>query len=186
MEINNIEMLTERERKLARKLLDENLISAPQFEEFLAKRARMDAEGKARLGDMLIKEGYITREDLDEFFLANNRIYLDLLGNLAEGGFLSESQYQAIIGHQSARTNVVAALENLNIMTRDSFIRHCSNRANLIRLGEWLLMKGKIAPQALERALVEQHVNNLEDYILHHKLVEKEKLNMLLDSMSLH
>jgi hypothetical protein len=186
MDVENIELLSEREKKIARRLLEDKAITEAQFGEFLANRARMDAGGKTHLGDMLIKEGHITKDALDEFFQTNNRIYLDLLGKLTEGGFLSESQYEAVMREEASKTNVVAALEKLKIMTRDSFIRHCSNRAHLIMLGEWLIMKGKIQPQVLERTLEEQHVNNLEDYLVHRKLVGKDRIGRLIDEMRLH
>ncbi|MDH5639123.1 MAG: hypothetical protein OEZ04_11600 [Nitrospinota bacterium] len=186
MDIEKIECLTEREKKIARRLLDDGSITTGEFREFLVKREKIDTVGKMHLGDLLIKDGHITRETLDDFFTENNRLYLDLLGQMVDGGYISKEQYATILKDKASKLNVVAALENSKIMTRENFIRLCANRMDLFKLGEWLVMRKKIEPEILKRALAEQHVNNLEDYLLHHDMVAKERIAELVDVMGLH
>ncbi|MDH5677141.1 MAG: hypothetical protein OEZ55_04835 [Nitrospinota bacterium] len=186
MDIDKIEYLSERERRIARALLDDGSISLPEFREFLLRRERTDKNGKAHLGDILIKEGHITQQTLDEFFQDNNRLYLALLDKMREGGYISPAQYAIVIKDEVSKTNVVSALEKNNIMTRANFVRLCANRMNLFKLGEWLVMRKKIEPKVLERALEEQRVNNLEDYLVHKGLVKKERISELVEIMGLH
>jgi len=186
MDIEAIAFLTDREKKIAGHLLANRIISETQFREFLDKRKKIDTGGKAFLGGMLVGKGLLEAGALEEFFQTNNRIYLDLLGQMKDGGYLSEAQYAAVMRADESKTNVVAALERLNIMTRESFIRICSNRVNLLKLGEWLVMNGKLKREVLEEALEEQHVNNLEDYLIHRKLVGRDLLAGLVDIMGLH
>ena len=164
------------EVKLAKTLEHNNMLTREQFNEFLELRESFEKKGKRYLGDILVERGFVRQEDIDEFFVENNEMYIEFLDRLIDEGFLREEQKDRVMADEGARTNVVSVMEKLGIMTKESFIKLFSKRVNSLRLGDWLLTKRKIDGARLKKALEEQGVRRLDDYLVHRGIVEKDKL----------
>jgi len=172
------------EIKLARVLLKNNKITEAQLNEFLDARARFEAQGKRYLGDILVDSGYVKKEDIDEFFMENNEMYLQFIKRLVDEGFMGEDERNRIMADEQSAKNVVPVLESLGIMTKENFIQLFSKRVNSLRLGDWLLAKRKIDKEKLEQALQEQNANKLEGYLVHRKIVGRDLIEMIKQKLS--
>ncbi len=53
------------------------------------------------------------------------------------------------------------------------------------RLGEWLVNTGRVKQKAMDAALVEQHVNSLEDFLIYYKITDSESLEKIKDKLGL-
>ncbi|MGK7345805.1 MAG: hypothetical protein ACNS63_08345 [Candidatus Nitrospinota bacterium M3_3B_026] len=171
--------------KLARALLGGNMMTEDQFEDFLGLRERFDQGGKRYLGDIMVERGYISQDVVDEFFAQNNEMYLEFLDELIETGFLREDQKERILADEGSRTKVVSVLEKLGIMTKESFIKLFSKRVNSLRLGDWLLAKRKIDKETLEKALKEQNIYRLEDYLRFHEIIDEARLAKIKEKLGI-
>lgn len=180
-----VEGLGASEAALARALLGENVLTESQLEDFLVLRERFDKDGKRYLGDIMVERGYISQGVLDEFFAQNNEMYLEFLDELTETGFLREDQKERILADEGSKTKVVSVLEKLGIMTKESFIKLFSKRVNSLRLGDWLLAKRKIDKEKLSRALAEQNIYRLEDYLRFHKILDEARLAKIKEKLGI-
>ncbi|VAX24529.1 hypothetical protein MNBD_NITROSPINAE02-1984 [hydrothermal vent metagenome] len=181
--INNI--LDPNELKIAKVLLHNKKITNDQFNKFLKERNRFERNGKRPLGDILVEMGYIQKNVVDQFFKEHNDLYLDFSKRLVQEGFLNQELLEKLMAHKDAKTNIVAALENLSIMTRENFINLYSKRVNALRLGDWLLIKKKIDNAKLEKALKYQSIHRLEDYLVYHKIVDENMIKKIKDKLDI-
>lgn len=167
--------------RLATTLMRVKKLSEGQLEEFIQFHNRRISTGKKYLGDILQERGLITKKALGEFFKENNRIYQEFLKVMLDRGFLTRKQYEDVTADKDSRVSVVFVLEKLGIMTKDNFTKLCANMTAAPRLGDWLVENGKIGKEDLNKALEEQKVTNLEDYLLYNKIVDKKTLDRVKD-----
>ncbi|MBI5815315.1 MAG: hypothetical protein HZB29_06850 [Nitrospinae bacterium] len=172
-----LERLDPNEARLARALINGGMVSKENFIAFLGFRNKLDSEGRRYLGDILVERGYIRREDVEEFFMENNQLYLSFCEKLANDGYLSDENHAKIASHPDAKVNVVSLMEKLGIMTKESFTKLFSKRVNALRLGDWLVAKRRIDAALLSQALAEQKIYRLEDYLVYHKLITRDGLD---------
>ncbi len=180
-----VNILDPNELKIAKVLLHNKKITNDQFNRFLKERKRFERDGKLPLGDILVEMGYIQKKVVDQFFKEHNGLYFDFAKRLAQEGFLSEELLNKILAHKEAKTNIVAAIEKLSIMTRENFINLYSKRVNSLRLGDWLLIKKKIDNAKLEKALEYQSVHRFEDYLVYHKIIDKDMINKIKNKLDI-
>jgi len=177
--------LSENEVILARSLLAKRKISGMQFAQFIQLRNRFDNEGKRYLGDILVGRGDLSKETLDEFFTKNNAAYLEFCHQLLDQGFLRRDHHDRIMADERSANNVISVIEDLGIMTKESFTKLFGNKSGAIRLGDWLVENKKVTKEKLQDALAEQTLNNLEGYLVYHKIVDRETIDEFKEELNL-
>jgi len=171
--------ISEYERTLARALLRNNIISTERFKHFISLRAGLDRDGRRYLGDILLERKLISDADLKAFFQENNSAYLDFIKSLNKKGFMSNAQLKSILDDPESATSAVTVVERLGFMTKDNFVRLFAKSGPSVRLGEWLVKRGKLDQAKLDDALAEQSIHTLEDYLLFHKILDKGTLDKI-------
>jgi len=174
-----LDALTADETKLAKVLLHNKKMTDEQLDTFIGVREKQDREGKKYLGETLVERGLITQETLDEFFGQNNKMYLEFCEQMHEKGFIKTSQFKAIMDDEASQKNVVTVIENLGVMTKDSFIKLFSGSYNTFKLGEWLVAKHKVDAAELNEALKEQSLHSLDDYLVYYKIVDSKIIDVV-------
>ncbi len=177
-----LELLDEEEIRVARFLLEKGKISPDQLIRFIDMRRKYSNDGKKYLGEILVQRGFVSKDDIGQFFLENNRLYLKFCEEMVQTGFMSRRDYEALTESEGSKESVVEALEKLNIMTRATFTRLFASRVNALRLGEWLKVTGKIADEKLRQALLEQSIFSFADYLEHENILSKEEQTALLET----
>ncbi len=177
MALGDLSLLEEEEAVLARVLLKNNLLTEEELNRFLAFRERRGTAGKKYIGGTLIDLGYISQANLDEYVKENFAQHTAFLHKITKEGYVTPEQ-EALIKKKSLETkgDVVTVISELNIMTRENYIRFFNNREPILRLGEWLVMKKKISQSQLDYAVKAQSVNSLEDYLTFHDIMNAETL----------
>ena len=176
---SKFEVLDEEETHLAKALQSGNLITEKALSGYIAFRKKKDETGKTYLGQILVEEGLVTEEDLQEFVDQVNELHMDFCDVLVDKGFLNEEQLEHVWRRRDdSGEDVIAILEDEGLMTRDSFskIFDKNTSAGNLRLGEWLVLSKKVTNEQIFAARDLQRVNTLEDYLLHNKLITEEAL----------
>ena len=173
---HGMETIDPSEVRLAAALVKTGLIGKEVIAEFIASRKKRDADGKKYLGDILVEKGFVKREDVEEFFTENNQLYLNFCDKLVEDGYLSGDNHFRIMSDPKSKVNVVSLMEDLGIMTKESFTKLFAKRVNALRLGDWLVAKRRIGAALITQALEEQKIYRLDDYLVFHKILQKEQL----------
>jgi len=175
------------ERKLAKVLLKNKLITEENFLKYLEFKKVHDDKGKQFIGQVLLKLGYLNQSDLDTFIKEQQGPYLKFCGVLEEEGFLMKEHFEKIkeLAEENG-SDIVQLMHDLNIMTKDNFIKLFEKRAGgRLRLGDWLKMKGLIKSEQLDKAKKIQMVNNFTDYLTLHGMVKVEIINKIKDKLGI-
>ncbi len=185
MALGDLSSLEEEEAVLARVLLKNNLLKEEELNRFLAFRETRGTAGKKYIGSTLIDLGYTTQADLDEYVNENHAKHTAFLRKITEEGYVTPEQ-EALIKNKSRETkgDVVTVISELNIMTRENYIRFFNNREPVLRLGEWLVIKKKITQAQLDYAVKAQSVSSLDDYLTFHNLVKADTLNKVKEKIA--
>ncbi len=187
METIDIKRLEEEEHTLARVLLKNNLITEKALIAYLDFLNERDDIGKAYLGELLVRLNYISQANLDEFIEENRNLHLKFCEELAHKGFISEEQKKLIFKKQKeSGRDVMSLLTDLNIITRDVFSRIYGQQKAVLRLGEWLILKGKVTQEKIDRARKLQKLNGLEDFLSMHGYLPKETIKLVKDKLAAH
>lgn len=185
MALGDLSILDKEESSLARVLLKNNLLNEEALNRFLSFRLTRGTVGKKFIGGTLLELGSIVRADLDAYVKENHDTHIAFLRKIADEGFLTLEQFDLVI-RKSEETggDVVTAINELNIMTRENYIRYFNNREHILRLGEWLVKKKKITQEQLDHAVKAQSVNSLEDYLKFHNLVKPEVIDRIKEKLA--
>jgi hypothetical protein len=174
--------LDEEETILARTLLRKNLITEKALDGYIGFRKSKDEKGKTYLGKILVDQGFITEDDLQEFVFQSDELHMEFCDTLLDKGYLTEDQLESVWRRRDdTGEDVISILEELGIMTRDNFSRiyDKNTSAGNLRLGEWLVLNKKVTNDQVLAARDFQRINNLVDYLVYHKLVSSEELEKL-------
>ncbi len=185
MALGDLSDLEQEEAALARALLKHNLLKEEDMNRFLAFHANRITAGKKYIGGTLISLGYITQADLDAYVKENSDKHAAFLHKITEEGYFSREQEDLIL--RKAREtggDVVTVISELNIMTRENYIRFFNNREPVLRLGEWLISKKKITQAQLDHAVKAQSITNLDDYLKFHNLVKAEVVDKIKQKLA--
>lgn len=181
------EALDEEETILAKALLRKKLMTEEALTDYIAFRKKKDATGKKYLGQILVDEGLITDEDLQEFVDQSNELHMEFCETLVDKGFLTEEQLEHVWRKRDdSGDDVIAVLENEGLMTRDSFAKIFDKNSSVgtLRLGEWLVLNKKVTNEQILASRDLQRVNKLEDYLLHNKLITEKVLDKVKTDLS--
>lgn len=184
---SKFQSLDEEETILARVLLKNGLITEEALGHYSKFRKMHDATGKTYLGEILVNLGYITGADKEEFISDNNKLHLKFCDMLAEKGFLTKKQKEMIYeNHRESGKDVISLLDHLNIMTRDAFSRIYNKfeGVGILRLGEWLVLKGKVTQQQIERAIDLQKINGLAEFMVFNGYCSEKVMKKVLNKLS--
>ncbi len=185
MALGDLSILDKEESLLAQVLLKNNLLNEGDLNRFLGFRVNRGTVGKKYIGGMLIDLGYITQADLDAYVKENSDKHTAFLRKItAEGYFTPEQEALILQKAQETGGDVVTVISELNIMTRENYIRFFNNREPILRLGEWLTVKKKITLEQLDYAVKAQSVNSLEDYLKFHNLVKLEVIDKIKEKLA--
>lgn len=185
MALGNLSILDKEESSLAKVLLKNNLLNEEGLNRFLDFRLTRSTVGKKFIGGTLLDLGYVVQADLEAYVKENHDTHTTFLHKIADEGFLTHEQFDLVL-RKSEETggDVVTAINDLNIMTRENYIRYFNNREHILRLGEWLVKKKKITKEQLDYAVKAQSVNSLEDYLLFHNLVTPEVIDRIKEKLA--
>lgn len=178
--------LTKEEIALAKVLVHNKKMTDKQLDSFIQLRKKSHSAGKQYLGNVLVKRRMIKTGDLEKFFKNNNKQYLKFLDHMVERGLMGVEQVKTILKYREAKQNVVMVIERLGIMTKASFINLFLNYQNASKLGEWLVANDLLTKEKLADALKEQSVNNLEEYAIYHKMLNKRTMDVLKQKLGLY
>ncbi len=187
MDEHVFEALDKDERKLAKVLLKNKLITEENFLKYLEFKKVHDDKGKQFIGQVLLDLGYMQQSDLDTFVKEQQGPYLKFCGTLEEEGFLMKEDVAKIKKlSEEAGADIVQLVHDLNIMTKDNFIKLFEKRAGgRLRLGDWLKMRGLVTSEQIDKAKEIQTVNNFSDYLALNGLVKAEIVKKIKDKLGI-
>jgi len=127
------------------------------------------------------------QSDLETFIKEQQGPYLKFCGTLEEEGFLMKEDVQKIEKlSKEDGVDIVQLMHDLNIMTKDNFIKLFEKRSGgRLRLGDWLKMRGLVTPEQVDKAKEIQMVNNFSDYLALNGLVKEEMINKIKDKLGI-
>lgn len=184
---SKLSALDAEEAAFARILFQKKMISKPDLNGYIDFRKNKDEKGKTYLGEILIKQGLITADDLQEFVKESDELHMEFCDTLLDKGFLTEDQLETIWRRRDdTGEDVISIMEDLGIMTRDNFARifDKNTSAGTLRLGEWMVLNKKVANDQILAARDLQRINTLADYLIHNKIVTKKDIDKALLDMS--
>lgn len=186
MALGDLSVLEQEEAALAQVLLKHNLLKEEDMNRFLVYRANRHAAGKKFIGGVLIDLGYITQADIDAYVKENQEAHTTFLRKMADEGYLTPEQGNIVLQKvKETGSDVITVINDLNIMTRENYIRIFNNRASILRLGEWLVMeKKKITQEQLDHAVKAQSINTFDDYLKFHNLVNAEVVDKIKEKLA--
>lgn len=178
-------VLEQEEASLAQVLLKHNLLKDEDMNRFLSYRVNRRTAGKKYIGGTLLELGYVTQADLDMYVKENHDKHAAFLRKITEEGYLTLEQ-EGLVRRKSEGTggDVVTAINELNIMTRENYIRFFNNREPVLRMGEWLVAKKKVTQEQLDHAVKSQNVNSFDDYLKFHNLVNAEVVDKIKEKLA--
>lgn len=178
-------VLEQEEALLAQVLLKHNLLRDEDMNRFLSFRVNRRTAGKKYIGGTLIDLGYVTQADLDTYVSENHDKHAAFLRKITEEGYLTPEQ-EDLVRRKSEETkgDVVTAISELGIMTRENYIRFFNNREPVLRMGEWLVAKKKITQEQLDHAVKSQSINTFDDYLKFHNLVNAEVVDKIKEKLA--
>ncbi|MBI3582244.1 MAG: hypothetical protein HY098_09280 [Nitrospinae bacterium] len=184
MDIVNIEVLDPNEAAMAKVLIRNNLAPVQAFNDYISFKKRLLKYGKPFLGDILFAMDYITKDDLDLFEDESEKEHSGFIESLCQKGFLTQEQRDDLLKQQKETgTHMAALIIERQIMTKEIYNKLFQNSAIALKLGEWLVARGKISAEKLDEALEFQKVANLENYLVHHLKFNKEVLGKIKAKM---
>jgi len=184
LEDSYFNILDEDERALAKALLKESLITEEILQKFVDFKISRDETGKTYLGEVLINMGMIKDGDVEEYMKEHDIQHLEFLETLAnEGYILPEKLVEFRDVHDTMEVSVVSLLDELDIMTKDHFMKLFNNRFRGFKLGEWLVLKKKITEDDLDKARRVQKVNGLADYLELNNYCSRDVLDKVKEKM---
>jgi hypothetical protein len=173
------------DRRLAQVLLNNNLISDEELVQYLEFRKNRDINGKAFLGNILVGMNSITEKDLEEYLSEEEKRHLDFCDILVSEGYIREEQLEELsTRHKETGTPIILLISEMNLMTKDNFIRLFNNLAYGFKLGEWLLLHGKVTQKKLEAAKEAQRINRLADYLAYHGICSRDTLDKVQEKIA--
>lgn len=176
---SKFEVLDAEETVLVKALQSGGLISEEALNGYIEFRIKKDETGKTYLGQILVGQGLITDEDLQEFLDQSNELHMEFCDILVDKGYMTEEQLEHVWRKRDdSGEDVIAILEEEGIMTRDSFAKlfDKNTSAGNLRLGEWLVLSKKVTNEQILSARDLQRINTLSDYLLHNRLITQESL----------
>ena len=179
---SKLEVLDEEETLLAKALQSGGMIAEEALNGYIEFRKKKDETGKTYLGKILVEQGLVTDDDLQEFVDISNELHMEFCDVLVDKGFLNEEQLEHVWRRRDdSGEDVIAILEDEGLMTRDSFAKifDKNTSAGNLRLGEWLVLNKKITNEQILAARDFQRVNTLADYLLHNELITEEALEQV-------
>ena len=166
LEDSYFNILDDEERALAKALLKDGFITDEILQKFVDFKILRDETGKTYLGEVLINMGVIKEEDVEEYMREHDIQHLEFLEKLAKEGYILEEKLEEFRDmHDTMDVSVVSLLDELDIMTKDHFMKLFNNRFSGFKLGEWLVLKGKVSKEDIEKGREVQKVNSLADYL---------------------
>ncbi len=182
----NLSNLQKDERILAKVLLKNDIVGEASLQQYMDFNKIHDEVGKEFLGKILIRLGYITEADLDRYILEKEKPYLEFCELLVKDGFIKPEQFQEVKRrHESEGQDVLTAVSDMNIMTRDTFVRSFNNKMFGLRLGEWLKLSQKVTDEQIEKARDAQKVYTLSAYLIHKGLCSKAVIEQVEEKIAL-
>jgi len=180
MAITNIEVLDLNEAAMAKVLIRNKLVAEQAVNDYISFKKQLLKSGKPFLGEILTAMNYITRSDLDEFENDNEKEHLDFIEALCQKGFLTNEQHDDLVRqHDETGKTMAALISKRQIMTKEIYNKLFHNSAIALKLGEWLLVRGKITEERLHRALEFQKVATLESFLVNRLNFKKEVLRKI-------
>lgn len=178
--------LEQEEASLAQVLLKHNLLKEEDMNRFLSNRATRRTTGKKLIGGVLIDLGYITQADIDAYLAENHEAHVAFLRKMTDGGYLTPEQAEIVLRKaEEIGSDVVTAICNINIMTRDNYIRIFNKQTSILRMGEWLVSeKKKITREQLNYALEAQGINAFDDYLKFYNLVHPTVVDKIKEKLA--
>ena len=185
MALGDLSVLEPDEFLLAQVLLKGCLVTEEDMNGFLAYHHGRETAGKKFIGGVLIHLGYIKQADIDEYVKENHETHVAFLRKMTDEGYLTPEQCALVLRKaKETKGDVITVINDLNIMTRESYIRFFNNRAFVFRLGEWLVSEKKITQVQLDHAMKVQHINTLDDYLRFHNLVNPDILDKIRNKIA--
>lgn len=184
---SKLSALDEEEAAFAKTLLQKKIISQRDLNGYIDFRKNKDDKGKTYLGEILIEQGLITADDLQEFVGEIDELHMEFCDTLVDKGFLTEDQLETIWRRRDdTGEDVIAIMEDLGIMTRDTFSRIFDKNTSVgtLRLGEWMVLNKNVTNEKILEARDLQRINTLSDYLIHNKIVGKKDIDKVLLDMS--
>ena len=121
---SKLEILDAEEANLAKALQSGGLITKKALNGYIEFRKKKDETGKTYLGRILVRQGLITEEDLQEFLDQSNELHMEFCDFLVDKGYISEDQLEHVWRRRDdSGEDVIAILEDEGIMTRDTFAK---------------------------------------------------------------
>lgn len=180
MAINNIEVLDPGEASLAKVLVRNNLVPAQAVNDFITLKKRLLVAGKPFLGEVLIAMSFITQADLDQFVADNEKDHAEFINSLCQKGFLTKEQHQVIVAtHEKTGKNMASIVADHQIMTKENYNKQFSNSAMALKLGEWLVVIGRVTQERLDKALEFRNVATFDSYLVNRLNFKKEVLRKI-------
>jgi len=173
------------DRRLAQVLLNNNLIPDEEFTKYLDFRKNRDTNGKAFLGNILIEMNSINEKDLEEYLIEEEKRHYEFCDILVSEGYIREDQLKEVTEkHEATGIPIIVLISEMNLMTKDNFIRLFNNLAYGFKLGEWLLLNGRVTQEKLEAAKEAQRVNRLADYLVYHGICSRDTLDKVQEKIA--
>lgn len=173
------------DRRLAQVLLNNNLIPEEEFSKYIEFRRDRDTNGKAFLGNILLEMESITEKDLEEYLEEEEKRHFEFCDKLESEGYIRTDQLEELKEqHKKSGTPVIVLISEMNLMTKDNFIRLFNNLAYGFKLGEWLLLHGRVTQEKLVNAKEAQRINRLADYLAYHGICSRETLDKVQEKIA--
>ena len=170
----DLSVLEREEAVLANVLVRNKLVPESAVDEWARQKRGLNEFGKPFLGEVLKDLKFLTQADLDQYVKENEAAHVEFVTALETQGYLSKEQMNAVnVKRAKTGGDLVTVISELNIMTKESYIRLFNNRSNSLRLGEWLLANGKLTKEQLDAALQIRNITHLEDYLVHRNICQK-------------
>lgn len=185
MALGDLSVLGPDELITAQALLKHSLLKEGEMNRFLEFRHERETGGKKFIGGVLIQLGYIKQADIDNYVKENHGTHVAFLRKMTDEGYLTPDQCaQVLRSAKETGSDIITVINDLNIMTRESYIRFFNNRSFVFRLGEWLVSQGKITQVQLDHAMKVQNINTLDDYLRFHNIVDAEILDKIKNRLA--
>ncbi len=164
----DFDALETKEKNLAKVLLKNNLMTEEVFGKYLKFKEECDDMGKQSLWKVLLRLEYLTQGDLDEYIEERKEPYIQFCKTLVNDGFMEQEQWEAVQEQCKNGKEIVMALSDENVMTRDNFLRSFIRHTGEPRLSEWLVSKAKLTAEQLKNAKKLQRECRLSDFLIQH------------------
>lgn len=184
MALGELDILDKEEIYLLKALMHLKLVTEGQANEFLEYRRRRQEHSKKYLGQVLIELGLITQADIDQYVKENHAGHVAFINQLTSEGYLTHDQHELLFRKEKETGHdLISLINELNIMTRDSYSRIFNKRTSVLRLGEWLLVKHKVTKERMDEAVNIQKIVSIEDYLVHGNMVKRDIIDKVKEKL---